>query len=290
MMLFALLGMVTMVTLTVAFPEGYVSTPHGMRPAECVIQVESGSEIEETSDGLLIVTPSGKRTIMSTPESCNQDMPRFWATRKKIRNGSSPNAWIDNAGWYPPGGNLGSFTGTYTIPKTPAAREKKEGKLYWFIGFENTNSGPVNILQPVLTYEYVGWTYSSWCCCPRNITVQSNVIKGFGPGDTVKGVIQRQSGDTWLIDSINPAGEHATLKPRVGSYDYAWADVTFELEADGGHYSCDQLAQGPFTFSDLVVKDGNGETLTPHWQASGGTMCAGSTRVKSASEIVITHN
>lgn len=151
-------------------------------------------------------------------------------------------------------------------------------------------SGPVNILQPVLTYEYVGWTYSSWCCCPSNITVQSNVIKGFGPGDKVKGVISRIDGSSWLIDSINPAGEHATLKPVVGSYDYDWADVTFELEADGGHYDCDQLAQGPMTFSEMVIKDGNGKELTPRWKPSGGTMCAGSTKVIDPTEIVISHN
>jgi len=283
-----------MVALVTALPEGYVNTPHGMRPAECVIQVASGSEIEETPEGLRVTSPSGKGKTIPVPEVCNQDMDRFWAARKRFRNGSfakdSPNAWIDNAGWYPPRGNLGTFTGTYTVPKTPTAQEKKEGKLYYFIGFENMRSGPVNILQPVLTYEYVGWTYSSWCCCPSNITVQSNVIKGFGPGDKVTGVINRLSGDTWLIDSINPAGEHATLKPRVGSYEYNWADVTFELEADGGHYECDQLANGPMTFSDMVLKDGNGQVLTPQWSASGGTMCSGRTTVKSASEIVISHN
>jgi len=285
-----LVVLVVLVGLVVSFPEGYVNTPHGMRPTECVIQVMSGTEIEQTPEGLLIINPSGSRKILSVPEKCNQDMDRFWDSRKRLRNGSTPNAWIDNAGWYPPGGNLGEFTATYTVPQTPTAPEKKEGKLYYFIGFENMRSGPVNILQPVLTYEYIGWTYSSWCCCPSNITVQSNVISGFGPGDKVTGVIQRVSGDTWLIDSINTKGEHATLKPRVGSYDYDWADVTFELEADGGHYSCDQLARGPMTFSKLVLKNGNGKTLTPSWSASGGTMCSGSTRVKSASEIVISHN
>lgn len=285
MILFALLSMSV---LSVALPDGYVNTPHGMRPSECVIQVENESEIEETSEGLRV-----NDKIIKVPAICNKDMDRFWDHRKRVRNidiGSSPNAWIDNAGWYPPSGKLGYFSGDYIVPKTPEAQEKKEGKLYYFIGFENTRQGPVNILQPVLTYEYAGWTYSSWCCCPSNITVQSNVIKGFGPGDTVKGVISRIDESSWLIDSINPAGEHATLKPVVGNYAYNWADVTFELEADGGQYECNQLAQGPMTFSNLVVKDSNSKTLTPNWSASGGTMCSGSTTVKSASEIVISHN
>merc|ERR1719507_1709617 len=72
---------------------------------------------------------------------------------------NGPNAWLDNAGWYPPSKDMSKFTGDYIVPK--GSPDKGGCTLYYFIGMQNNGQGPVNILQPVLAYQGSGWTYSS---------------------------------------------------------------------------------------------------------------------------------
>jgi len=42
--------------------------------------------------------------------------------------------------------------------------------VYYFLGMQNMEGGPVSILQPMLAYEGNEWTGASWACCPSNIT------------------------------------------------------------------------------------------------------------------------
>jgi len=258
----------------------YVSTPQGHRLKECVMSFPGGSLVEELQDSgnLLVEYPNGTSEIIIPPPQCHEDMARMMSER------NSPNAWMDNAGWYPPSKDMSKFTGNYVVP----AGDPLEGRatLYYFIGMQNNGQGPVNILQPVLAYQGSGWTYTSWICCPSNISTTGNTVRT-NKGATLSGSIVRVDGSTWDVSGENESGQKTDLKQRVGPYKYTWADVTFEQYS---YSNCKQSPKGPITFKDMVITNGEGEVVTPSWSGSGRTMCDGTLIIKSPSEITIEHS
>jgi len=276
-------------------PEGMVLTPFGMRSARCVLEVESGSYIAQTAEGLKVTQRSLTGQVLSeqlvhVPEECHHD--GFVENYLRNRRTAFPpiNGWIDNAGWYPPSSqnNLHDFTSTYTVPGDPPADSGQV--LFFFIGMQNNAYSAVNILQPVLTWGngIRGWNLASWDCCPSNITVASKSITGFGAGDLIDGYINRISDDTWKINSvIQKTGANTTLNAQVGTYLYDWADVTQEVY---GVSDCSQFAKGPVTFSKLSLKDAQGATLTPGWSFTGTTQCSGAIKQADSTTITITHS
>jgi len=200
------------------------------------------------------------------------------------------NGWLDYGGWYPPTGesNLNEFTSIYTVPGDPAADRGQV--LFYFIGMQDNAYAAVNILQPVLTWGngVKGWNLASWDCCPKNITVQSKTLTGFGAGDTIKGTIKRIDDATWFIDStVVKTGANTTLYSEVGDYLYNWADVTLEVYSVT---ACDEFAKGPMTFSSNVIKDVQGATITPNWSLTKASDCSGVIKVVDSQTVTITHN
>jgi len=277
-------------------PDGMVITPFGIRSAKCVLEVESGSHIYQTPAGLRVTTESNGQVlseqIVTVPEECHRDgfVENYLKNRQARRTQAMYDGWIDNAGWYPPNGenNLNSFTATYTVPGNPPSDSGQV--LFYFIGMQDNAYSAVNILQPVLTWGngIQGWNLASWDCCPSNISVSSKSITGFGAGDLINGVIQRQNADTWEVNAIiAKSGANTTLYPEVGTYLYDWADVTLEIYSVN---QCTQFAKGAMTFSKLVLKDSQGATLTPAWDFTGTTMCSGAIKQVDAQTITITHS
>jgi len=201
-----------------------------------------------------------------------------------------PDGWLDNAGAYPLGqaGNISQFTGLYTVPGDPASNSGQV--LFYFIGMQDNNYAAVNIVQPVLTCGngVNGWNLASWDCCPKNITIQSKTITGFGAGDQIKGTLKRQSDSTWIIDStIVKSGANTTLISHVGDYLYDWSDVTLEVY---GVDTCPQFAKGPMQFTDLQLLGPTGQVLKPTWSLTGATGCSGSIKYDGANAFNITHS
>jgi len=278
-------------------PQGKVLTPFGIRSSSCVLEVESGSEVAQTAAGLKVIQRSATGQVLSeqlvnVPEECHHDgFVENYLANRKTKAFPPINGWLDNAGWYPPSSenNLNSFTSTYTVPGDPPSNSGQV--LFYFIGMQN-NAYPnaVNILQPVLTWGngINGWNLASWDCCPSNITVSSKSITGFGAGDLIDGTIVRVNSDTWKINSvIQKSGANTTLTAQVGTYLYDWADVTLEVY---GVSECEQFAKGPMTFSKLVLKDQQGQTLNPGWDFTGATQCSGATKQTDSTTITITHS
>jgi len=73
----------------------------------------------------------------------------------------------------------------------------------------------------------------------------------------------------------------------VGDYLYNWADVTLEVYSVT---ACDEFAKGPMTFSNDVLIDVQGQTLTPAWSLTKTTDCNGVIKVVDSSTVTITHN
>jgi hypothetical protein len=159
--------------------------------------------VEEMSDGSLGVEyANGIFEKFVVPDSCHEDMARMMKERDLKMNG--PNAWLDNAGWYPPGKDMSKFTGDYIVPAGDPARGGCT--LYYFIGMQNNGQGPVNILQPVLAYQGSGWTYTSWICCPSNISTTGNTVRTTA-GATLGGSIVRVDSNTWDVSGTAGGGK-----------------------------------------------------------------------------------
>ena len=189
-----------------------VLTPFGLRPKECVLEVPSGSHVEEDllTNDLVITHPMHGTWRHAAAESCSSRTyapkpRRSFANPHKTGSCQDPpctcdslpcNNWIDNAGWmmdpYNKEPYIGGFSAVMSVPETPKSGNTQT--IFYFPGAENTNGKPRGgqpkpsgraILQPVLTYgpntncleshtkSKSGWCISSWYCCPKNITVHS---------------------------------------------------------------------------------------------------------------------
>merc|ERR1711907_520712 len=145
--------------------------------------------------------------------------------------------------------------------------------------------GPVSILQPVLTYSRGEWTAASWACCPSNITTTGNTIGPAKQGDRMFGSMIRTAEDSWqILTQFN--GQTSTLNAQVGPWAYTWAVATFE---DYGVSQCSQLPRKAVTFDTIVLKDADGNQVTPSWDLSGPTMCNGSTSSPDENTVIIQH-
>ena len=116
-----------------------VSTPFGLRPKECVLEVPSGSHVEEDllTDDLVITHPIHGTWRHKAAESCSSHAysPKpHHLLASPSRSGSCQdppctcnslpcNNWIDNAGWmldpYNEGPYIGGFSAVMSVPQTP---------------------------------------------------------------------------------------------------------------------------------------------------------------------------
>ena len=165
--------------------------------------------------------------------------------------------------------------------------------MFYFIGVEDrSQSSPLTILQPVLTYNSQGWSLSSWNCCPSGQRHQSNTLTGIQPGDTIVATIEKLSGtsDTTRYTITGEwKGQKASLTVDTGAEAFNWADVTLEVYSID---ACDEFAVGPMTFSNLTIVGIDGSIMTPDWELSpggGATECNGQLTV-DGSTITIQEN
>jgi hypothetical protein len=271
-------------------PDEFVITPFGPRLKQCVLGLPSGSFVSDKKApfGKLYVevpTENGafEQRFMDVPPECGDDMAQVKERVSKRQTVGQYNGWLEYASFFPDGG-VSSFNGTCTVPNDP--RVTSPQTLFYFIGTQDDDDSAVNILQPVLTWGngYEEWYAASWACCPSNITVHSDFLMGFKAGDSMGGIIHRDTPSTWTIVS-SLGSQTTTLRTQVGDYNYNWVDVTLEVyNVD----TCDQFASGASTFSGLAIDDDNYRPITSFpWQNSVNSACGGSVVERSSTEIAI---
>jgi hypothetical protein len=276
-----------------------VVTPHGYRLKQCVREVPQGAIVAERSGQLSVTLIDGSEQLYDVPPECHEDVNNLRNQREQaqarlttgVKNVGIADGWLDYGGFYSEMGkdSYKAFNATYTVPDTPKSTGGQT--LYYFIGMQDNSSPAVNIVQPVLTYGQAvdggasDWNVASWCCCPSNITTHSPSAGPLKPGDVLQTSVFRDDPSTWTIDAITPSQQHATLRTKVGSYVYNWADVTLEVY---GVQSCDQLASGTATFSDMILvgKDG---PAPPVWKFTAPTACNG-VIAGDAKTVTVKHN
>lgn len=300
-----------LILLLLSVDEGVIAlrTPFGERPAECVLEVPHGSRVEQHPDrsaALLITTPEGNQYRHETPSTCWKEMSPS-SLSAASHGGACPdptcndvpctcndlpcNNWIDNAGSMNTTTFIGSMSAQYVTPQTPKVSPGPQ-TLFYFIGAENTEGCPRSgdpppsgraILQPVLTYDptgwcvnsTTGWCFSSWYCCPANLTVHSPYLINVQPGDVYLGEFSYSAAtDEFVVTSQNiknPKQVTALKCPRQGR-NFNWADITLEVYAVA---TCDHFAQGPMWFNKTTLRDLDGVDMVPNWQFTSKKPCKG---------------
>ena len=274
-------------------------TPFGSVEPGCSLEVPHGTHVDEDGEGLILSHPTLGVWRHKAPEHCQSPLrERLFSTDgSNVTCGSLPcNNWIDNAGWQQPKGAtpIGGFSATYLVPATPTAKAPNQC-LFYFLGAENTDGLPRHgqpppsgraILQPVLTYNpdgwckasKTGWCFSSWYCCPKNITVHSPYIQDVEPFDSFAASFNiSKSGDRYTVTGVSAATRKAaTLTcPRQGR-NMNWADITQEVYAI---HKCDLFSPSRMAFRDVTLWDVNFKELTPQWTLSPASPCGGSVTV-----------
>ena len=263
-----------------------VRTPFGTVADGCTLEVPHGTHVDEDETGLVLSHPTLGSWRHEAPAHCH--MPRR-ALRKNSDDNVTCSAlpcnnWIDNAGWQQAKGDkpIGGFSATYLVPATPTTTGPGQC-LFYFLGAENTDGQPRHgqpppsgraILQPVLTYNpdgwckasKTGWCFSSWYCCPKNITVHTKYIQDVENFDSFAAFFNISTdGATFTVSGTSAkTSQAATLHcPRQGR-NFNWADLTLEV------YQITKCAlfSPRFAFSDVTLWDTSYKELTPQWALS----------------------
>lgn len=245
-------------------PADYVITPHGLMHRSCVRQVQPGERVHALGH---ILRADGTREELRRCEHPRLDSRTF----SPVPSGSSAiNGWVEYA-MAQTTTPLGYLTTTWPVPAAPSAGG---AVIFFFPGAEPSDGSTV--LQPVLQYGVSSagggnyWAAASWYCCPSGWSHYSPLIN-VSTGDTIAGTMSSTcSGGTcdWTITTTDQTTGQTSTLPAAGvttPFIYNYGAV---LEA---HLltNCNQYpATGTTTFSNLVLKDQNGNPIAPNWQGS----------------------
>jgi len=278
-----------------------VATPFGGfdRRSDCVFELDSVSDSasefaippECNTDGYVDEVDAMRRERQSFTTAPDNSFANSFLEFKQL---PIAHKWLDNAGSFPTA-DIGHFEGTYIVPTAPP-NPHPGTVLFYFIGLENANDqvgGPLQILQPVLTYGWGPggqniWQFFSWDCCPNNVTVHSKPIT-VQSGDTLQTSIDRVDDSTWTVTGTDmTTGQSSTLTTHLGNFKFGYADVTMEVYQ---LTACNQFSPLVMQFLNLNITDRTKATsLNPTWTLSGPTVCGGQITQTGSNMFNIIHN
>eukprot|EP01084_Bolivina_argentea_P095315 171385_1 len=251
-------------------PEGMVATPHGIRPKQCVHQVYDNDHIIKPMTGGVLVEYPGLQTSEWFPE-----LPECVENAKQLQNewtqraeGNLTSGGYELYGLYTTPNKMGNFSATYTLPNDSPTNNNQI--LYYFVGIQATSNN-VTIIQPCIGYcpgnggcgpaygNYVGWSMSSWNCCPSGETHYGKGIK-LEPGVTVEA-------DTYSTGSYAKVWERYNGQTSVLQIQGDYRD--FDLLVLAGEFydwkGCDDFNKNPFMFRNMKITDIHGNKVDPKW-------------------------
>ena len=284
-------------TLVVAQSQLLLPTPFGLQHKECIIEASNGATVDQNETHLIVTSLEGVVTVHVPAPICTGATTTTTAAAVDPSCNSPPctcnslpcNNWIDNAGSMNQQQIIGGMSATYLTPQTPATTNGQT--LFYFIGAENTNGNPRQgqpppsgraILQPVLTYDpsgwcvnsTTGWCFSSWYCCPKNVTTHSPYIQDIHPGDAFLGSFNLSTDGTvftTVSQNIKTGAKTVLKAPRQGR-DFNWADITQEVY---NMKSCDNFASSAMVFNQVHLWDTTYQKMLPDWLLTTEKPCGG---------------
>lgn len=237
-----------------------------------------------------------KCDLNSTADECRCDSPPCTC------NTLPCNSWMDNAGFWTHPQSIGGMSSVYTAPSSPPVTGGQT--QFWFIGTENTDGLPRHgngasrtILQPVLTYNPLGWCknssngwcISSWNCCPAGVTTHSPYIQDVKPGEKYLMSWNMTQPDIYeVVSQIVSTGQKTTLQALGKGRNFNWADITLEVYAMS---ECSQFSGGPMTFGEIALWDSEMKPITvDKWLLTSKRPCGGKVTQIDAKTITMEHS
>lgn len=242
-------------------PPGYVVTPMGIFPADCVVQLGVGETFDLTGN---VMRDSA---VVRTRKPCTRS--HFLRDGTKLMAdyvGDVAHDWAASASaTMPP---LLSISARWTVPAAPSQAGGQT--LYYFPGIQPADS--TFVVQPVLAWQGGAWTIASWDCCDQG-QANASPTKQVQTGDLIEGVASGSqcSGDVckaWKITTTDlTSGETTTLD---ADSDHGFAIMKPLVWGVGGALeewyvaNCDQYSGDTTTFSNIKVSGANGP-FSPTW-------------------------
>jgi len=257
--------------LSSALPNGFVHTPLGPLPNECVHRVKSGSHVYVDDEGFATVYHPVTLNAYKLP-SC--DVRKYLAERKREAGPLEYDGWLAYTTFQTTVG-FRSFLGYFSVPDQPAYDPEV---LYLFTGLQNVNWIPIvdpeppvfDIIQPVLQYPGDGgnyWSVKSWYVTLNSGYLVSDEVQ-VNVGDNIYGNMTQTGAQTWYIGGTSTQNGQTTsitvTHPRLAVQ--PWAYNTLECYGCSG--GCSYEPTVPVQFTKLIIIDANGITTTPKWVPS----------------------
>jgi len=247
--------------------KGFVPTPMGYLPSECVFHVGNNALINRDntvnmSNGTHLVLPD-----------CKND-PKIIAAQSAAQNSTYPSTsgWVEYAAecycpTSPPA--ISYFTGKWTVPPVPFQLSSQI--IFLFNGLQASSISSYPLIQPVLQWGETGqfWAIDSWWCNPDQFTCSSALAYQTSAGKTITGTMTGSNCDVnaacdWTIATTDGTNTSTlSFNSPTGLY---WMDAAV-LEGKNV-VNCGQYpprGATPTVFNSFTVRDTNGQTLTPSW-------------------------
>jgi hypothetical protein len=181
------------------------------------------------------------------------------------------NGWTANANAF--SNPVEFLEAIWTVPSNPASFDGQTD--FFFPGLEPLAGDPLFIMQPVLTYNWAGWSAASWNCCVDGTQFKSDDIP-VAPGDSILGQIigtgcsvTTSVCDAWYIytrDQTTGAGTTLSTTAQGEVMDWAFAGA---VEVYGVQSCADMPASGgvDFTYVQVQVLSGARNADWTPWTA-----------------------
>lgn len=245
-------------------PEGYVVTPHGLIHRSCVRAVAAGETVDAQG---AVIAANGERTELPPCRHPRLDKRTLQPIEAGQNVSPTINGWIAYADWTA-STPLGYFTATFQVPASPTIYG---ATVFFFPGSEPTDGS--TILQPVLQWGESGagggnyWAAASWFCCPSGWLTHSALID-VNAGDTIaSSMVSDCSGSTcsWYVKTADMTTDTFTsLAAQNVTTPFLW-NFGGVLESYRVSECAQNPASGSITFSNLVLRDENGNAMSPTW-------------------------
>jgi hypothetical protein len=287
---------------------GYVLTPFGEWPAECVHAVASGTHVHADESEQSLVLRHAERATYAVPRCRSELKPKRAPPRRVAAGAAEPLAPATHGdGWQvyvhqDVGDNVTALLGVWPVP--PAPQEQAQ-TLFTFTGLQNIDwvppqpqpDQPFDIIQPVLQYGYSAagggdyWTIASWYVTLTNDVLYSE-LERVSEGDVIFGNMTWVADSTWFIDSVNQANnKHSSLTVhRQLLKTQPWTYVTLEVyDVDTCLQYPPEGTQLPYTKLQLFV---GGAEQQADWsvgtQGQTPPICGASIEIESPDAVTIT--
>jgi hypothetical protein len=259
-------------------PADYVITPFGYFHPSCVLQLGKGEYLDHQN---VLHRADGSETQVAPcpyphhrlsgelPAAGSLDTDKMSATTETgITHPPAINGWVENSNATIDTA-FGKVLSTWTVPSLPLAHDGQV--VYLFSGLE-TLSSQTDILQPVLASDNgTSWSFTSWNCCPSNITVYSSGIS-VNPGDTLVGTIAMTCAagtamcPTWNVISEDQTTNQSTElsgTPSEGeTFNWSFGAV---LEGYGILQCADYPSNASLTMNTLLYDSTLTLVASPDW-------------------------